>query len=221
MQENYGYRLQHSKRFMQANGQAKRSNRTIVDGIKKRTKNPGSLGTTTLRRSYGHTTSLGRSPQGKCQLRGIRGRSNVPTKLKTPTLIVANFDAITNAKLDFMEECRLDACQRRVGKHFNKKVRPKTFQVGEYVMRQTFLKPQGISKKDLKWEGSYVVIDVLTRGSQAWKTGWNTQRTPMEFYSPQKILLLGTLITSVRSLLEHFNKHIHLWTIVLPHSMLW
>lgn len=73
-----------------------------------------------------------------------------PTEIQIPTLRVSRADHLTNDQrltegMDFMEEWRnsalikLEACQRRIARHYNK-VKPKSLQVGNYVMRETFKK---------------------------------------------------------------------------------
>lgn len=64
--------------------------------------------------------------------------------------------------MDFMEEWRnsalikLEACQRRIARHYNK-VKPKSLQVENYVMRETFKKKEGNTKLDPNWKGPYLV----------------------------------------------------------------
>ncbi|KAK4394084.1 hypothetical protein Sango_1879200 [Sesamum angolense] len=71
--------------------------------------------------------------------------------------------------LDLVKETREIAAVRptmykaRMGKAYNTRVRPRSFQVGDLVMRKAEAGP--IGKLDLKWEGLYKIIKILNGGA--------------------------------------------------------
>jgi hypothetical protein len=78
-------------------------------------------------------------------------------------LIIDNIDEITNKRMRALKEIEKD--KARVERAYNKKVRPKSFQVGELTWK-TIL-PLGT--KDIKfrkwspsWEGPYKIVKVIT-----------------------------------------------------------
>jgi hypothetical protein len=81
-------------------------------------------------------------------------------------LMMDNIDEITDKRMRALKEIEKD--KARVARAYNKKVRPKSFQVGELVWK-TIL-PLGT--KDIKfrkwspsWEGPYKIIEVITENS--------------------------------------------------------
>ncbi|KAJ9541345.1 hypothetical protein OSB04_027851 [Centaurea solstitialis] len=75
--------------------------------------------------------------------------------------------------LDALEELREKAFQKMalqkamVERHFNKKVKAKIFQVGDYVLRQVFQNTQELNagKLSIKWEGPYRISKVIGNGA--------------------------------------------------------
>ncbi|XP_074301284.1 uncharacterized protein LOC141632658 [Silene latifolia] len=83
-------------------------------------------------------------------------------------------DKLRLAELEALDEKRLEAQQKlqcyqaRMSRAFNKKVRPRSFQVGDLVLaiRRPIItshKPVGIFTS--KWDGPYVVQEVYTNGA--------------------------------------------------------
>ncbi|KAL0402212.1 UNVERIFIED_CONTAM: hypothetical protein Slati_4251100 [Sesamum latifolium] len=72
--------------------------------------------------------------------------------------------------LDFIEEARERAAVRvamykaRIAKTYNARVKPRSFQVGDLVMRKAEASGP-IGKLDLKWEGPYKVIEIVNAGA--------------------------------------------------------
>ncbi|XP_071901588.1 uncharacterized protein [Coffea arabica] len=63
---------------------------------------------------------------------------------------------------------RIECYQARLSKAFNKRVRPRSFQIGELVLavrRPIILTHGGQRKFTSKWDGPYVVREVYTNGS--------------------------------------------------------
>ncbi|KAJ9561199.1 hypothetical protein OSB04_006359 [Centaurea solstitialis] len=75
--------------------------------------------------------------------------------------------------LDALEELREKALQTMaaqkgiVERHFNKKVKAKIFQVGDYVLQHVFQNTQepNAGKLSIKWEGPYIISKVIGNGA--------------------------------------------------------
>ena len=105
----------------------------------------------------------------------------LPLERQIPSLRIAVQEGLTeeeNARLrleelEALDEKRLEAQQRlecyqaRLSRAFNKKVRPRSFQVGDMVLavRRPIIFLQKIKKFVAKWDGPYVVQEVYSSGS--------------------------------------------------------
>ncbi|KAJ9546930.1 hypothetical protein OSB04_019473 [Centaurea solstitialis] len=75
--------------------------------------------------------------------------------------------------LDALEElrekalCMMAAQKGTIERHFNKKVKAKIFQVGDYVLRHVLqnTQEQNARKLSIKWEGSYIISKVVGNGA--------------------------------------------------------
>ncbi|KAL0394674.1 UNVERIFIED_CONTAM: hypothetical protein Slati_4433600 [Sesamum latifolium] len=109
------------------------------------------------------------------------GEAVLPLEQQIPSLRIA-IQGLTeeeNARLrleelEALDEKRLEAQQRlecyqaRLSKTFNKKVRPRSFQVGDLVLavRRPIITTHRTEKKFLpKWDGPYVVKEAYTNGA--------------------------------------------------------
>ena len=137
-----------SPAYPQSNGQAEASNKTVLDGIKKRLKDakgrwveeiPNVLWTfrTTPRRSTGETPFW--------LTYGLE--TVIPLKIDLPTLRTSEWEPTRNdlaqsQALDLLEErreqamIRLVSYQQQLKKGYNKNVRPRSFQQGDLVLRK-------------------------------------------------------------------------------------
>ncbi|KAL0433615.1 UNVERIFIED_CONTAM: hypothetical protein Slati_2695800, partial [Sesamum latifolium] len=69
---------------------------------------------------------------------------------------------------DWRHKQRLECYQARLSKAFNKKVRPRSFQVGDLVLavRRPIITTHRTGNKFLpKWDGPYVVKEAYTNGA--------------------------------------------------------
>ncbi|XP_074277258.1 uncharacterized protein LOC141600898 [Silene latifolia] len=104
---------------------------------------------------------------------------DLPLELEIPSLCMAvqmglaegENDKLRLAELEALDEKRLDAQQKlecyqaRLSRAFNKKVRPRSFQVGDMVLairRPVIMPRKAGSKFTSKWDGPYVVQEVYT-----------------------------------------------------------
>jgi hypothetical protein len=99
-------------------------------------------------------------------------------------LMIDNIDEVTDKRMKVLKEIVKD--KARVAGAYNKKVRPKSFQVGELVWK-TIL-PLGT--KDIKfgkwspsWEGPYKIVEVIARNSYMMES-LRGARLPRALYGP-------------------------------------
>ena len=93
----------------------------------------------------------------------------LPLEIASPTARVAMFDLASNTEgvnLDkvLVEEKRLEAHRhnlqnkQRVARFYNSRVKNRSLQLGDWVLKQVMPKPKGLNPK---WEGPYKIIEVL------------------------------------------------------------
>ncbi|XP_074300743.1 uncharacterized protein LOC141632054 [Silene latifolia] len=106
----------------------------------------------------------------------------LPLELQIPSLRIAIQEGLTDdehdklrlAELEALDEKRLEAQQKlqcyqaRLSRAFNKKVRPRSFQIGDLVLavrRPIITSHKPVGKFTSKWDGPYVVQEVYTNGA--------------------------------------------------------
>ncbi|XP_074266910.1 uncharacterized protein LOC141590203 [Silene latifolia] len=106
----------------------------------------------------------------------------LPLELHIPSLRIAIQEGLTDdendklrlTELEALDEKRLEAQQKlqcyqaRLSHAFNKKVRPRSFQVGDLVLavrRPIITSHKPVGKFTSKWDGPYVVQEVYTNGA--------------------------------------------------------
>ena len=102
----------------------------------------------------------------------------VPTEIGLPTYQVANYhdrgnEEALRVELDLMEEkrdqayLRMAAFKQRVSQYFNKRVKHRSFQVGDLVLKAVNQSTKNPSHGKLgpNWEGPYRVIQVIQSGT--------------------------------------------------------
>ncbi|VFQ94347.1 unnamed protein product [Cuscuta campestris] len=173
--------IQHTKvsvAYPQANGQVENVNRTIIDGIKKKVLSEGSKWVDELPRilwTYRTTPrrATGDTPFGLAY--GFEARA--PGEVVIPTRREMEYDPEVNeqnqaVELNFVEERRDEAriraenYRRQVKSYFDSKVKPRTFQVGDYVLRKREKsQPTKGGKLAKKYEGPYIIKAVVRPGT--------------------------------------------------------
>ena len=104
---------------------------------------------------------------------GIRIRGNDPVEIEVPSHRRVHFNEAENEKLqlealDFLDEkrkearLRVSAYQQRIARHFNSKVRQRSFEVGDLVLKRV-MTATGVFGPN--WEGPYVIGNKLLDGS--------------------------------------------------------
>ncbi|VFQ69588.1 unnamed protein product [Cuscuta campestris] len=169
--------IQHTKvsvAYPQANGQVENVNRTIIDGIKKKLLSEGSKWVDELPRilwTYRTTPrrATGDTPFGLAY--GFEARA--PAEVVIPTRREMEYDPEVNeqnqaVELNFVEErrdearIRAESYRRQVKSYFDSRVKPRAFQVGDYVLRKREKsQPTKGGKLTKKYEGPYIIKAVV------------------------------------------------------------
>uniref|UniRef100_A0A804HWW3 Uncharacterized protein n=1 Tax=Musa acuminata subsp. malaccensis TaxID=214687 RepID=A0A804HWW3_MUSAM len=181
----------------QMNGLAEVTNRSILDGLKRRVSAARSAWTDELPSvlwSLRTTpkTATGESPYSLT----FRTEAVLPPEVAIPTLRTRNYDEkITDeglrASLDMLEERRADAhlkalsYKRAVARVYNRKVRPRPIKLNDLVLCKTEVSDPTRARGKLapKWEGPYRVVEVIRPGTYRLATmdgsslprAWNVQ----------------------------------------------
>ncbi|KAJ1696048.1 hypothetical protein LUZ63_004560 [Rhynchospora breviuscula] len=154
----------------QSNGLAEVSNRTILEGLKRKIegrKNTWPEYLDEILWAYRTTpwTATGRSPFAM-----VYGMEAVtPMEIVHPSLCTASYTWEKNGvrreeELDTIFELReearakLEEYQRKMRKNFDKKVAPKHFQPGDWVLRKVEATGKQVGKLDPAWEGPFEVV---------------------------------------------------------------
>ncbi|KAL0413473.1 UNVERIFIED_CONTAM: hypothetical protein Sradi_1549000 [Sesamum radiatum] len=160
----------------QSNGQVEVTNRILVQGIKRRLERVGGNWTeelTSVLWAY-RTTPRGSTRENPFSL--VYGlEAIIPAELGTPSHRILNFSEDNNKdllkeNLDLIEELREKAFIRTqrykntMINSYNKRVKARSFQVGDLVLRRVdTLKP--VIKLDPTWEGPYKIMGIIGRGA--------------------------------------------------------
>ena len=182
--EDFGFKQRNSSMYnAPANGLAEAFNKTLCNLLKKvvgRTKKDWHERINEALWAYRTTY---RTPTQATPYSLVYGVEAVlPLESQIPSLRMAVQEGLTdeeNAKLrlqelEALDEKRLEAQQRlecyqaRLSNAFNKKVRPRSFQVGDLVLalrRPIITTHKTGSKFTSKWDGPYVVQEVYTSGA--------------------------------------------------------
>ncbi|KAJ9555097.1 hypothetical protein OSB04_009711 [Centaurea solstitialis] len=164
-------------RYPQSNGLAESSNKVIINSIRKRLKGAKGKWVEELPSVLWANRTTPRASTGQTPYSLVYGCEAVlPIEAQIPTARSRTYDqnAINlSYDLDALEEIREKALRTMaaqkgiVERHFNKKVKAKIFQVGDYVLRHVFQNTQepNAGKLSIKWEGPYVISKVIGNGA--------------------------------------------------------
>jgi hypothetical protein len=187
--ESYKIRLLNSSPYYaQANGQAESSNKILIKHIKKKIEdNPrrwhevlsealcahrisryGATKVTTFKLVYGQEAVL----PVELNLASYRlAKQNELSTVDYHDLMMDNIDEVTNKRLQALMEIEKDKIQ--VARAYNKKVKLKSFQVDDLVWKTILSvgsKHHKFGKWSSSWEGSYIIVKVITENSYMLKT---------------------------------------------------
>ncbi|KAJ9561688.1 hypothetical protein OSB04_006848 [Centaurea solstitialis] len=164
-------------RYPQSNGLAESSNKVIINSIRKRLKGAKGKWVEELPSVLWANRTTPRASTGQTPYSLVYGCEAVlPIEAQIPTARSRTYDqnAINlSYDLDALEEIREKALRTMaaqkgiVERHFNKKVKTKIFQVGDYVLRHVFQNTQepNAGKLSIKWEGPYIISKVIGNGA--------------------------------------------------------
>jgi hypothetical protein len=181
---SYGIKfLNSSPYFAQANGQAESSNKTLVKLIKKKIEDNPNIWYEVLSKAlwahrisrhwatkvtpfeivYGQEAILPIEVNLGAYRLAKQNDLNVDTY---HALMMNNIDEVTDKRLEVLEAIEKD--KRRVARAYNKRVRAKSFQVGDLVSKTIFpigSKSNKFGKWSPSWEGPYKVVRVCSGNS--------------------------------------------------------
>ncbi|GKD44054.1 reverse transcriptase domain-containing protein [Tanacetum coccineum] len=164
--------------YPQANGLVKRENRSLMEGLKTRLGRERKGWVDELPKVlWAHMTSL-KTSNGKTPYSLTFGSEAViPTEFGLPThrtMMIREGDGNEvemRLYLDLLTERRKAAAIREVRykikmeQYYNKRVRPMSFKVGEYVYRKNEAsRVENLGKLGPKWEGPYLIVEAYNNG---------------------------------------------------------
>ncbi|KAK3034870.1 hypothetical protein RJ639_033233 [Escallonia herrerae] len=132
----------------QTNGQTEVTNRTLLQGIKKKLDGVKGLWVDELPKILWAYNTTTRTPTGETPFSLSFGTEALaPVEIGLPSLRLMTYDLVQNvealrANLDLLDErreqaaMRLTAYQHRVSKFYDQRVRPRMFKVGDLVLRR-------------------------------------------------------------------------------------
>jgi hypothetical protein len=187
--ESYKIKLLNSSPYYaQANGQAESSNKTLIKLIKKKIEdNPkrwhevlsealwvhhisryGATKVTPFELVYGQEVDL----TVEVNLTAYRlAKQNELSAIDYHDLMMDNIDEVIDKRLQALKE--IEKGKIRVARAYNKKVKLKSFQVGDLVWKTILpvgTKDNKFRKWSSSWEGPYAIVKVITRNSYMSKT---------------------------------------------------
>ena len=165
--------------YPQSNGQAEASNKTVLNGIKRRLECAKGKWTEELSEVLWAYRTTPRRPTGETPFALAYGlEAVIPLEVGLPTIRSEVFEELNNNQvitrdLDLAEEkreatlIRVAAYQQQLSNSYNKKVHPREFKVGDLVLRQVTGNTQvpGEGKLGPNWEGPYKVTAMTGKGA--------------------------------------------------------
>uniref|UniRef100_A0A2N9J899 Uncharacterized protein n=1 Tax=Fagus sylvatica TaxID=28930 RepID=A0A2N9J899_FAGSY len=178
--EQYGIRNHFSTpAYPQANGQAESSNKTLLDGIKKRLENAKGRWVEELPSILWTYRTTPRCSTGETPFSLTYGvEAVIPLEVGLPTIRTEYYDPVTNeaslaTDLDLAEERRdsalihLAAYQNGLRRIYEKRINPRELAVGDLVLRKVMGAKQDPKHGKLgpNWEGPYKIASVAGTGA--------------------------------------------------------
>jgi hypothetical protein len=163
----------------QANGQVEATNKTIFKILKKKLGDKKEIGRTISRKSFGHIELRRELPLKKpLTLWHSEPKQSFQQNWGQGSLRVEAYKVETNNEglklhLDLLQEKRdqaqiaQSAYQERMAKYFDRKVKPRSFKIGDLVLRKVTLATRDPVEGKLapSWEGPYKVISCQRPGA--------------------------------------------------------
>ncbi|KAL2251614.1 UNVERIFIED_CONTAM: hypothetical protein Sindi_2283700 [Sesamum indicum] len=159
----------------QLNGQTEVTNRTILQHLKTRINSKGSWDEELPWVLWAYRTTP-RSSTGESPFCLVYGsEAIIPAEIGEETQRIASYDPAANDQarafdLSMIEEKR-DAALAKILHHkslvmrrYNKKLRPREFQVGDLVLKKVEVSKH-VGKLDPEWEGPFKVVEIRRKGA--------------------------------------------------------
>ncbi|CAL1413287.1 unnamed protein product [Linum trigynum] len=158
--------------YPEANGQAEAANKTILQGLKKRLQEHKGNWVEELPHVLWALRTTPKSSTGETPFALTFGAEAVtPTEVALPTLRVQYFNEGNNVsmahELDMLDERRVGALRKliedkeQLAKYYNSKLKPHHIEEGDLVLRKVFRPNPNHGKLAAKWEGPFVVREVI------------------------------------------------------------
>uniref|UniRef100_A0A2N9HQ18 Uncharacterized protein n=1 Tax=Fagus sylvatica TaxID=28930 RepID=A0A2N9HQ18_FAGSY len=165
--------------YPQTNGQAESSNKTLLDGIKKRLEKAKGRWVEELPNILWTYRTTPRCSTGETPFSLTYGvEAVIPLEIGLPTICTEYYDPVTNetslaTDLDFAEERRdsalihLAAYQNGLRRIYEKRINPRELAVGDLVLRKVMGAKQDPTHGKLgpNWEGPYKIASVAGTGA--------------------------------------------------------
>ncbi|XP_012835110.1 PREDICTED: uncharacterized protein LOC105955856 [Erythranthe guttata] len=160
----------------QANGQTEVTNRTILQHLKARLGEAKGAWVEELPSVLWAYRTTPRTSTGESPFNLAYGmEAVVPAEIGQPSWRISNYsiqhnDLAIRASLDLVDEVRegatmrMEAYKARMARAYNQRVKPRSFQVGDLVLRRVGIS-KAVGKLDPKWEGPYKVTQVVNAGA--------------------------------------------------------
>ena len=158
----------------QSNGQVEAANKVIKSILKRRMKRARAMWADELPLALWAYRTTYKSATGLTPFSLAFGTEAViPIEIKVPSNRVTYYDPMSNNELlldslDMIEEKRDEAdlralrCKQQVARYYNKKVRARTLEPGDLVLKRVFPPPTHMGAK---WEGPYSILSRLDNGT--------------------------------------------------------
>ncbi|XP_077250975.1 uncharacterized protein LOC143890252 [Tasmannia lanceolata] len=162
----------------QTNGQTEVTNRTLLQGIKKRLDGKAGRWADELYHVLWAYRTTPRTATGESPFNLSFGTEAViPVDIGVPSPRIVHFSEQLNgdglrANLDLLEEVREEsqirsaAYKQKVSRYHDVKIRPREFRAGHLVLRKASVsQPRSVGKLSPTWEGPYRIKEVIRPGS--------------------------------------------------------
>jgi hypothetical protein len=190
--------------FPKSNGQVEATNKTLIQMLKKKLGQKKGAWVEYLPEVLWSYRTTVRTATGETPFTLTYGmEAVVPVEVGSPSFRVAHYNSGLNEEgmnlhLDLLQERWEDAraaCaayQRRVAKYYDKKVRPRELQVGDWVLRKVNLMTREPTDGKLgpNWEGPYRVVSSCENGAyrlateqgKALPRAWNVEHLKKYYF---------------------------------------
>ena len=165
--------------YSQSNGQAKATNKAIVNGLKKRLDGAkGRWAEELLNVLWAYQTTPKKSTGETSFSLTYGAEAMIPVKVKLCSARVVGFDPAQNNELmvehlSWLEECReaatirLAEYQQKLARHYNQDVKAREFSAGDLVLRRAMgsIRDTNARKLAQTWEGPYRITTIVGTGA--------------------------------------------------------